>query len=73
MQKSAHLNGLASVALFTGFSQATVRKHKKLYPGMPINKINGRWVGSPARLTEFYNDLAAGNEKKYVSALKKEI
>jgi hypothetical protein len=40
---------------------------------MPINKINGRWVGSPARLTEFYNDLAAGNEKKYVSALKKEI
>ncbi|WP_156360626.1 hypothetical protein [Dethiosulfatarculus sandiegensis] len=66
MEKSAHLNGLASVALFTGYSQATVRKHKQLYPGMPINKINGRWVGSPERLKAFYNDLAAGEWKKYI-------
>ena len=60
------LNGMDEIAQFTGFSPNTLRKHKRLYPGMPIRKLeSGTWVGNPELLTQFYRDLAAGNTKPW--------
>jgi len=48
------------------FSEATVVKHKKNYPGMPIRLEGARWIGDPVKLEAFYQDLAAGETDKWL-------
>ena len=60
------LNGMKEISAFVGFSDATVLKHKRQYPRMPIQLVGGRWVGDPDALEEFYKDLASGNTEKWV-------
>lgn len=58
--KASFLNGMKEITDFVGFSEATVLKHKRNYPGMPIRLEGGRWIGDPDKLERFYKDLAAG-------------
>ncbi len=49
------------------FAQAELdRKHKRDYPGMPIRKEGGCWLGDPERLEQFYKDLAAGETERWL-------
>lgn len=60
MVKANFLKGMKEIAAFVGFSEATVLKHKRAYPGMPIRLEGGRWIGDPEKLELFYRDLAGG-------------
>ncbi len=66
MLKAAFLNGMKEITEFVGFSAATVLKHKRNYPGMPISLESGRWIGDPEKLEAFYKDLAAGRTEKWL-------
>lgn len=60
------LSGMKEITDHVGYSDATVLKHKRAYPGMPINQAGGIWVGDPEALSQFYRDLAAGKTKRYL-------
>jgi hypothetical protein len=64
MVRANFLNGMKEIVEYVGFSQPTVLKHKRAYPGMPIRKEGGVWIGDPAKLEGFYRDLAAGKIEK---------
>lgn len=66
MVKANILNGMKEIAGFVGFSEVTVLKHKREYPGMPISKKGGLWIGDPDRLEQFYKDMAAGETGKWL-------
>ena len=66
MVRAAFLNGMKEITAFVGFSQATMLKHKRNYPGMPIRLEGGRWIGDPEKLEQFYKDLASGNTEKWL-------
>lgn len=60
-RRASFLAGMGEISTFTGYSPNTIRKHKRLYPGMPIRKLEGGcWVGNPELLDQFYKDVAAG-------------
>ncbi|MFH1060704.1 MAG: hypothetical protein V1797_18740 [Pseudomonadota bacterium] len=67
VSKANILNGMKEIAQFAGFSEATVVKHKKNYPGMPIRLEGARWIGDPEKLEQFYKDLANGETEKWNS------
>lgn len=67
MVKANFLKGMKEIAAFVGFSEATVLKHKRTYPGMPIRQEGGRWIGDPEKLEGFYRDLAAGDTTRWIS------
>jgi hypothetical protein len=58
---------MKAIADYLGYSHATVLKHKQSYPGMPINKVNGEWLGNTASLDLFMQDLAEGNTEKWLN------
>lgn len=60
------LRGMKAIADFVGFSPATVLKLQKNYPGMPISKVNGEWLGNLEALDQFMKDLAAGKTEKWL-------
>ncbi len=60
MVKATFLKGMKEITAYVGFSEATILKHKRNYPGMPIRLECGRWLGDPEALEQFYKDLAAG-------------
>lgn len=60
------LRGMKAIADFVGFSPATVLKLQKNYPGMPISKVNGEWLGNLDDLEQFMKDLAAGKTEKWL-------
>ena len=64
MVRAGFLNGMKEITAFVGFSEATVIKHKRSYPGMPIRLEGNRWIGDPEKLEQFYKDLAAGETKR---------
>jgi len=66
MVKANILNGMKEIAGFVGFSESTVIKHKREYPGMPISKKGGLWIGDPERLEQFYKDMAAGKTGRWL-------
>ncbi|MFH1034359.1 MAG: hypothetical protein V1806_07620 [Pseudomonadota bacterium] len=66
MVKANILNGMKEITAFVGFSEVTVIKHKREYPGMPISKKGGLWIGDPQRLEQFYKDMAAGETEKWL-------
>ena len=66
MVRANFLNGMKEIVEYVGFAEATVIKHKRIYPGMPIRLEGGRWIGDPARLETFYRDLAAGEIDKWI-------
>ena len=45
VNKANFLKGMKEIADFVGFSEATVLKQKRTYPGMPIRLESGRWIG----------------------------
>lgn len=59
--KANFLNGMKEISDFVGFSENTILKHKRCYPGMPICKTGGVWIGDPIKLEEFYRELAIGD------------
>ncbi|MCE1171625.1 MAG: hypothetical protein LWW84_09920 [Azovibrio sp.] len=59
------LKGMKAISAFVGYSETTLVKHKREYPGMPMNKVGGEWMGDPQRLEQFYQDLAAGEVGKW--------
>lgn len=65
MVRAGFLNGMKEITAFVGFSEATVLKHKRNYPGMPIRLEGNRWIGDPEKLEQFYKDIAAGETKKW--------
>lgn len=65
MVKAVFLNGMKEITVFVGFSETTVLKHKREYPGMPIRKQGGVWIGDPKKLEAFYRDLAAGERERW--------
>ncbi|MFH1033813.1 MAG: hypothetical protein V1806_04845 [Pseudomonadota bacterium] len=67
MVKANFLKGMKEIAEFVGFSEATVLKHKRTYPGMPIRQEGGFWIGDPERLEQFYKDMASGKTKKWMN------
>jgi hypothetical protein len=66
MVKANFLNGMKNITDFVGFSETTVLKHKRDYPGMPIRKEGGVWIGDPGRLEAFYRDLAVGKSNEWM-------
>lgn len=62
--KACFLNGMKEISNFLGFSESTVLKHKREYPGMPIKKEGGIWIGDPIKLEEFYRNLASDSSRK---------
>lgn len=66
MVRANFLIGMKEIADFVGFSGATVLKHKRNYPGMPISLEGGRYLGDPERLEQFYRDVAAGDTDKWL-------
>jgi hypothetical protein len=67
MVKANFLQGMKAICEFTGFSESTILQHKKAYPGMPVDKMGGVWVGDPDGLNEFYKAKAAGDMGKYLN------
>lgn len=68
MVRANFLIGMNDIAAFVGFSESTVLKHKRNYPGMPIRLEGGRYIGDPERLEQFYRDLAAGETSKWLKS-----
>lgn len=68
MVRASFLNGMKEITAFVGFSETTLHKHKREYPGMPMRKEGGIWIGDPVRLEQFYRDLAAGETEKWLGA-----
>ncbi len=66
VNKANFLKGMKEIAAFVGFSPATVIKHKKVYPAMPIRQEGSIWIGDPEKLEGFYKDLAAGETEKWL-------
>ena len=66
VNKANFLKGMKEIAAFVGFSPATVIKHKKIYPGMPIRQEGSLWIGDPVKLEAFYKDLAAWETEKWL-------
>ncbi|MFH1058097.1 MAG: hypothetical protein V1797_05360 [Pseudomonadota bacterium] len=66
VSKANFLRGMKEISEFVGFGQATVVKHKKNYPGMPIRLEGACWIGDPVKLEAFYQDLAAGETEKWL-------
>ena len=66
MVNKAFLNGMKAIVEAVGFSEPTVLRHKREYPGMPINLLGGVWIGDPKALQQFYKDLAAGKTERYL-------
>ncbi|MFH1036145.1 MAG: hypothetical protein V1806_16710 [Pseudomonadota bacterium] len=69
MVKANILNGMKAISAYVGYSEPTLLKHKRDYPGMPINKVGGEWMGNPVKLELFYQDLAAGETEKWLGLL----
>ena len=61
------LKGMKAISAYVGYSEATLLKHKRDFPGMPINKVGGEWMGNPVKLEQFYQDVAAGETEKWGS------
>jgi hypothetical protein len=59
------LKGMKAISSYVGYSEVTLLKHKREFPGMPINKIGGEWMGNPVKLEQFYQDVAAGETEKW--------
>jgi hypothetical protein len=60
------LKGMKAISAYVGYSEATLLKHKREFPAMPINKVGGEWMGNPVKLEQFYQDVAAGETEKWL-------
>lgn len=68
MVSKAHLlRGMKEIAAFVGVSPATVTKHKKIYPGMPIRQEGWVWIGDPEKLEAFYKDLTVVEAEEWIT------
>ncbi|MBI5523631.1 MAG: hypothetical protein HY910_13460 [Desulfarculus sp.] len=60
------LKGMKAISSYVGYSEVTLLKHKREFPAMPINKVGGEWMGNPVKLEQFYQDVAAGDTRKWM-------
>ena len=67
MVKANILKGMKEIAQYIRCSEPTVLKYKRDYPGMPINKVRGEWIGKPSSLEQFLQDIAEGISEKWLS------
>jgi hypothetical protein len=67
MVKAGIIKGMKAICEHVGYSEPTLLKHKREYPGMPMNKLAGEWVANQAQLEKFYQDLAAGKTEGWLN------
>lgn len=70
--KANVLRGMKEISDFAGYSEASLLRMKRQYPGMPMNKPRGAhgWLADPDQLNEFFKNLAVGETRRWLTPKK---